>query len=380
MSRERAEFLDLLAALVAAKTVNPPGNEAAAAAVVERFFKAEGIPYETYEKAPGRTNIIGAVGSGPPVLIVACHLDTVPAGAGWTSDPFKLRVEGDLAYGRGVNDNKGPMAASLLAARELKSAGIGGTLLVAGLADEERGNEYGAKYLLHDVGLEADYAIAPDSSGHMEDLDLGEKGCVFVTITCSGRAAHASRPAEGVNAVTAMAALLDSLARSEPPSPGHPHFAPATMNIGTVSGGTVPNVVPDSCSAQIDFRVLPGTTGDDVCRFIEGHIDGVRDRCGGAAWRCDVGLSMPPHEVDPESPLAVACQEASRRVFARAMRPLYQGGITIAKEFALVGVPAVGMGPGAPEAAHRADEWIEIGEALAFREFLVETAQILLNA
>jgi len=86
MSPERAEFLDLLASLVAAKTVNPPGNEAAAAAVVERFFKAEGIPYETYEKAPGRTNIIGAVGSGPHMLTLAGEPDAphAPGPAGTT--------------------------------------------------------------------------------------------------------------------------------------------------------------------------------------------------------------------------------------------------------------------------------------------------------
>jgi len=379
MSERRDEFLDLLGALVAARTVNPPGNEAAAAAVVRRFFDDAGIASRTFEKEPGRTNIIGTIGSGAPVLAVACHLDTVPAGEGWSSDPFRLRVEGDKAYGRGANDNKGPLAAALLAGRRLMESGVGGTLLVAGLADEERGNEFGARYLLNEVGLKADFAIAPDSAGHMEEIDLGEKGCVFVTVKCTGRAAHASRPGEGVNAVAAMAAFLAEISRREAPSPPHPHFSPATMNIGTVAGGTAPNVVPDSCTAMIDFRVLPGTSAADIVRFLEDGVESVRAAHPEAGWEIQVGLSMAPHEVDREGPLAAACLEASRRVYGREMRALYQGGITIAKEFVLAGVPAVGMGPGAFEAAHAADEWIEIDEALSFADFLVEVARVLLD-
>ena len=79
----REDMVGLLTDLIAAKTENPPDTEAPAAEVVMRCFDSSGIPYETYEKEPGRTNVIGAVGQGAPSLLVACHLDTVPAGDGW---------------------------------------------------------------------------------------------------------------------------------------------------------------------------------------------------------------------------------------------------------------------------------------------------------
>lgn len=373
-------MLAILGDLVAARTANPPGNESAAAEVVKRFFDLIPIPSRMHEKAPGRANILGRIGSGSPVLLVASHLDTVPAGEGWTSDPFTLRVEGNKAYARGANDNKGPLAASLLAARTLAADAdkLRGTLIVAGVADEERGNEYGAKFLLSDVGLEVDYVIAPDCSGHMADLDVAEKGLVMVELECRGRAAHGSRPEDGVNAVVAMCALLEALSRAEIPSPPHAHFTPATMNIGTISGGTAANVVPERAVALVDFRVLPGTGVAEIEGLIDEVSAEVKARYPQAGFECRTREIFPPHEVSQDSALVEAVQAACQRTYGRRMKPLYQGGITIAKEFALAGVPSVGLGPGSPEAAHIADEWIEIDELVEFADFLVEVARLLL--
>lgn len=379
---DREELLEILAPLVAANTVNPPGNEAAGAAVVAEYLERCGVPYDTCEKAPGRTNIIGRIGSGSPVLLVACHLDTVPVGDGWTSDPFRLRVEGNLAYGRGANDNKAPLAASLLAARRLveSKTPLGGTLLVAGFADEEHGNEYGAKYVLSEAGLTADYAVVPDCGGHMQEIDFGEKGAVFLTVTCRGAAAHASLPAEGVNAITAMASLVCAMSAGDLPSPPHPHFSPATMNIGVISGGSVANIVPDCCRLEVDFRILPGTSPEDIRQFAQGCIEKASKEHPRAEFSIDRLFHMPPHTVEDDNPLARAVQAASQELFGRPMRPLYLGGITLAKEFALAGIPAVGLGPGSLEAAHKVDEWIEIDETIAFADFLVQLTRELLPA
>jgi acetylornithine deacetylase/succinyl-diaminopimelate desuccinylase family protein len=366
---------------VAARTVNPPGNETAAAQVTAGFLESHGIPYRIHESAPGRANIIGRIGSGEPVLLVACHLDTVPVGEGWTSDPFALRVEGDRAYGRGVSDNKGPLAAALIAARRLTEAGppARGTLLVAGLADEERGNECGAEFLLREGLLQADYVIAPDSAGHMEEIGIAEKGVVFLKVGCRGRSAHASRPADGVNAIAAMAMLINDLAARPVPSVPHDGFSPATMNVGKVQGGIAGNVVPDLCEAEVDFRILPGTNPGDVGAFIDAGIARVLSTYPEARFEVEQALSMPPHEVGLDNFLVEACQRASERVYGRRMRPFYQGGVTIAKEFALSGTPSVSLGPGSPEAAHQVDEWLEIDEALSFADFLVEVARTTLK-
>ena len=103
----RKELIDLLARLVAARTENPPGNETVAAAVLADYFDRYGIRHESHEAAPGRTNILGYVGSGGKRLFLPGHLDVVPAGDGWTTDPFGPVVRDGRMYGRGVSDDKG---------------------------------------------------------------------------------------------------------------------------------------------------------------------------------------------------------------------------------------------------------------------------------
>ena len=379
MSR-REEIISVLADLVAAVSVNPPGNEKTAAEVVARYFDNIGIPYETFEKAPGRTNIIGRIGSGSPVFLIACHLDTVPVGEGWATDPFVLSVDGDLAYGRGANDNKAAMAGSLVAAKRIidEKIELGGTFLIAGVADEECGNKFGATYLLEECGLTADYAIAPDAPSHMEEIDVAEKGLVQIKVECSGKAAHGSRPQDGANAVTATAELLLLLEKDGPPSPQHEFFTPVTMNVGQIKGGIAPNAVPASCVAIIDFRILPGMEPADIVEFVTTSCRGVEKARKGISFDVCVTLTVPAHETPHDAPLVRAAQNAARRSLGRELLLRYQGGITLAKEFAAVGMEAVALGPGSPSAPHMTNEWVEISEMEAYSEFLVEIAKELL--
>jgi acetylornithine deacetylase/succinyl-diaminopimelate desuccinylase-like protein len=86
---------------------------------------------------------------------------------------------------------------------------------------------------------------------------------------------------------------------------------------------------------------------------------------------------MMPHEIRLDSEVVHAVQEASKRVFGRELTPLYQGGITLAKEFIRAGIAAVALGPGTPGTPHTADEYIEVDEMMAFADFLVEALEIL---
>src|SRR3972149_308931 len=113
LQSRRGETLELLKLLIAARTENPPGDEERAAQVVRDYLSAKGISFEEHAREPGRTNLIASVGSGAPVLLTACHLDTVPAGEGWDTDPFEAVEKNGLIIGRGACDNKGPMAAAL---------------------------------------------------------------------------------------------------------------------------------------------------------------------------------------------------------------------------------------------------------------------------
>ena len=178
LSAHAADMRAYLVDLIRSRTVNPPGDEHRAAKVLTDFCRRHGIPYTTHEKAPGRTNVVARIGEGRPRIVVPVHLDTVPAGDGWTTDPFEPVIENGRVIGRGAKDNKGPLAAMMLAARYLKEREkeLGGQFILVGAADEEAGSAAGMQYLLETGAVEADAAIVPDAGHNMRVIGVGEKG------------------------------------------------------------------------------------------------------------------------------------------------------------------------------------------------------------
>ena len=149
ISPDVARMKQELAALIAIDTQNPPGHEARAAYYVRDLLAAEGFEVSFQEYKPGRINVVSRMENGAgPTFAFNTHMDVVPVGEGWSSDPFSLREEGGRLYGRGACDCKGPLASMLEAMRMLKArrAGWSGTLLGVFVADEEIASE-GAKVL-----------------------------------------------------------------------------------------------------------------------------------------------------------------------------------------------------------------------------------------
>ncbi len=161
---------DLLKQLVAFRTVNDgaeqrPGRECPE--YIVQMLADLGFETEILE-SEGFFTAFGRIGSGEPRILYLAHFDVVPVGDAWDSDPFVLRVEGDIAYGRGTCDNKGNIVSLLLMARRLAKAPLPGTIMIAASGDEEIGGEHGAKYLkqwLQDRGLTPQYVIITDGVG-----------------------------------------------------------------------------------------------------------------------------------------------------------------------------------------------------------------------
>src|SRR4051794_30419875 len=137
-----------LARLVSFKTENPPGQEMEAAQFLASLFRDEGFLTEIDQYKPGRTNMIARLENGDgPVFAFNTHMDVVPAGEGWSGDPFKLREHDGKLFGRGSCDAKGPLIAMVEAMRLLKAQRTlwRGTLLGVFVGDEEVASE-GAKH------------------------------------------------------------------------------------------------------------------------------------------------------------------------------------------------------------------------------------------
>lgn len=381
-ARTREEALVRLTCdLIAAVSVNPPGDEYRPAAVVEKFLKELGVAVSRHESAPGRMNLIASIGKpGGRRLIVPLHIDTVPAPEESFPNAFRPRAEHGLIIGRGSVDDKGPLAAVLVAMEILlaEKAQLGGEFVLIAAADEERGNKFGMDYLIRQGLVRGDWALVPDIGHSMGAVDVAEKGLAFIEIECRGRAAHGSRPADGANAILALAELLAEI-EAWSPSERHPLLGRPTANVGVISGGSAPNMVADRAEAKIDCRYLPGMSSLGVVRQFEELGRRVSGRREGISFAFRVVEDQPPMEQATDSTLVEAVREIAPRITGRPVELLGMGGTTLCKPLAAIGIPAVGFAPGSESAAHTAGESVEVRELVEFAAFTAALAVRMLG-
>jgi len=368
MQNQENEIVRLADELIGANTVNPPGNERLAVNIVEKHFKTLGIRYDIFEKIAGRANIVGYIGNRSPTLLVACHLDVVPPGNGWDTDPFKSVVRNGRIYGRGANDNKGQMASMLVLAKLLKDneSRLNGSFLLIGAADEEKGSGLGLKYLLDECGISADFAIIPDVAHNMKIIDVGEKGALFLNITSYGKQAHGSTPEKGSNAIWNMVELLNQLKNIKFQRLSHELFSHPTLNLGTISGGATHNIVPAKCEVKLDIRYLPGETEKEIVGNINDIITSIKKNNPTSKFDITVDAHLPPTQVPADNPLVNIIAMHSESVLGAKPIPMGFSGVTVTKQLIEKGIMAVGFGPGDEDQSHIANESIEIQELINF--------------
>jgi acetylornithine deacetylase/succinyl-diaminopimelate desuccinylase family protein len=289
-------------------------------------------------------------------LILAGHLDTVPAGEGWTYDPYGGAVSDGRLYGRGASDMKGGIAGMLVALRLLAQERHRwrGTIVGHLVPDEEPGGELGTQVLLERGLIAGDAAVVAEPS----ELRVfrAQKGNVFAALRVRGKAAHGSMPEHGVNAISAAARLIVDLEERLGPQLAerrHGLVGRATLNVGMIHGGIRTNVVPDECVVTVDRRVLPGERLEDAVAELEQFVGD----------RAEIELEHvgAAFETPEEHWLVQAAQRAVKEV--RGVAPQVGGlvGSSDARFYAAgAGVPTIVLGPGAMDQAHVADESIDV--------------------
>lgn len=385
----REQILSLLSEMVKERTINVTteqlpqhpflaqrGEEHRVAAIVTRELEKLGIRHEAHSRQEGRPNVIGHLGRNENGrrLMVASHMDIVPAGDGWETDPYVMTVKDGFAYGRGVLDNKGPLAASLVAARILKEVlgedAIGGEFQLAALSDEEAtdpdGVDYGIHFLLERNLVDATFAIIPDIGENMRSIDVAEKGRAVVKIQALGKQAHGSTPERGVNAVYRMARLVHEIEELSLRHEEHPVLGRPSLNLGQIQGGAAPNIVPGECTIYLDIRTVPGMTREGLLAQLQTCCD----RVGKDWFRMELQAWSEPHAIDPNNVLVSAIQSNSATLLGLRPEPFGMGGGTFAKALNLHGVVSVGWGPGDDEAFHVANEYVEIKQLVDFTQLL----------
>jgi acetylornithine deacetylase len=234
------------------------GDEWAVGQYLATYLDQLGYRVERQEVAQDRFNVI-ATTEAPPRIVLSTHMDTVP--------PFiESSEDEEFVYGRGSCDAKGIIAAQIFAAERLRAEGVNevGMLFTV---DEELGSGGAQVANKHPLARECRYLINGEPTESR--LATGTKGSMRVIITTEGRAGHSAYPEAGESAIDKMLDILQGIRSCKWPEDSF--FGTTTCNIGVLSGGTRPNVIPDKARAELQIRL--GIDIEHVQRLLE-------DACG----------------------------------------------------------------------------------------------------
>ncbi len=350
----------LLRELIALPSVNPAflpdGHPYAGERRVADFLCATaataGLDVAFSEALPGRPNLVVRLTPSGKVqqrILLAPHLDTVNA----TPDQFNPVRKGDRLFGRGACDTKGCVAAMLSAVIALskKKRPTSTEIVFAGLIDEECG-QHGSRALV-ETGLKADLAIVGEPTENR--IITAHKGSLWLKFETHGKSAHGSRPELGKNAVHEMAQVIDLLQTGYTATlkkRRHRLLGNGTISVGTVNGGTQPNIVPNSCLMTADRRTLPGETEASVRRELQQLFVSNKLKAKISLSKTVSGL---PLETSSKLPLV---QQFFRTI--GQTRPLGIDYFCDASILSQGGIPSIVFGPGNIAQAHTIDEWISV--------------------
>jgi len=212
---------------------------------------AERMPVE-----PRRNNVLAWWGE--PAVTLSTHMDTVP--------PFFPSREDDLhIWGRGACDTKGIIASMIFALRDLLEAGHTNLALLFVVGEERNSagalaaakSPRGSKFLINGEPTE-------------NKLALGSKGALRIELVASGRMAHSAYPELGESAIEKLVDALHDVRRV--PLPVDKMLGASTLNIGTISGGRAPNVIPDHAQAELFIRLVD--SGDGTLEAMKQAVNG----------------------------------------------------------------------------------------------------------
>ncbi len=387
------EIVDFTSALIRVPTVNPPGEaypdcarliglRLADCGFAVDYIAAEGRPEHT--AAHPRVNVIGLRRGrqARPALHVNGHADVVPAGAGWTVDPFGGVVRNGRIYGRGACDMKAGIAAGVYAAEAIRRAGIelNGSIEISATVDEESGGFAGVAYLARQGRLTADridFVIIPEPL-NVDRISVGHRGVYWFEVETRGRIAHGSMPFLGVSAIDHMGVILDRVRRELLPAmasrtttmPVVPEAARhATLNINAVMGGQPVDgiqtpCVADTCRAIFDRRFLLEESFEATKQEIETLLARAAADTPGMRYVLRDLMVVPPVQTPLDSPLIRSLERHVEQVLGRPATRVASPGTYDHKHVDRIGGirHAVAYGPGILDLAHQPDEWCAVDD------------------
>lgn len=341
------DILRHLAALVACDTQNPPRQITGDSAIMAHCREALGRDFEVEISDHGDGHVSFFAVRGRPGVLFNVHLDTVPCGPGWDTDPLRLEVTGERAVGRGACDIKGA-AACLLAI----AASRPNPMAMLFTTDEEGAHGRCIRAFCESGKVEPFEQVVVAEPTACEAV-LGHRGFLSVTSRFHGVPGHSSEPRalydNAIHQASRWAAVALEVAARMSPSPSE---SGSCLNLGLIEGGTANNVIAGEAVVSWSARLKPGLSNSAFIEELKSCVPPTAD----VDWIVE-------HD---GAPLPASVQDdAMAREFAKAR------GITVAANvdfwteasiFSEFGIPALVLGPGRIEQAHIANEWVALAQ------------------
>lgn len=372
--------------LVRIDSSNPPGDTRAMAECCRARLAACSVEAQIVSGKEPVANVIARIKGGRqgPRLAFNGHLDTgaVPEPDRWTVPPFGGLIREGRLYGKGVADMKAGVAAMTMACVALArvSAELSGEAILCLVGDEGSGATWGTRYLLDEFPETAGDALLSADVGSTGVARFGEKGYQWIELTAKGRSAGGAHPHLGVNAADLLmeavrriqflcsswranvpedvrASILAAAARSEALAGAGEttSMLGVTANLGMISAGTRPNLVPASGRAVLDIRFPPGISCRDVIK-----------RCGAAVAdlpgvHCTALDGADPNWTSPDADIVKALMNCSEEISGSRPALSLRLGFSDARIYRERKTPAVVLGV-TPFNANAPDEYAEVNE------------------
>jgi len=365
---DRERTLNLHRELVRIPSVS--GKEHAISKKISKQLESMGVQTE----AVG-LNVVGRIrgSQGKPTLILNSHMDTVDVGnrEDWHVDPFGAEIRDGKIYGRGAADDKGSLAAMIMAIDTILKARVElrGNLVFIADTWEEGGTEKvkerkGIFELIDSKVIQGDAALIGEPTAL--HIGIGMRSPCMMEVISKGKAAHGSRPHTGSNAIVKMAKLVAAIGELKV---GHHEFlGSGSANVGIIEGGFYPTVVPDRCRIVLDRRLTMGETPESAT---EGVLDLIKKVCERdndlklEDFEVKVQFSWWPTLMSPNEPIVGTLRKAAALVLGAEPDLIPKKGHNNGGYiYHTTRVPVVIFGPGHETAPHSADECIEIEQVI----------------
>ena len=324
-------------------------------------------------------NVVGHIGSGQgPKLILNGHMDTVDVGdvTSWSRPPYEGVIEDGILYGRGSCDMKGGLAAMVYGVKSLLDAGVelAGDLYVVGVVQEEPCEGLAMRVRVEEEGIRPDFVVL----GEPSDLQvrIGHRGRIEMKVQVQGKAAHASSPTLGDNAIHNAARLIFGIELLAARLATDPFLGQGSLAVTEIeSQAASRNALPDRCAFYIDRRLTLGETERKALAEIQSliateevaaRVDVTQYRARSySGYECRARNAFPAWVMPEDHSLVRATVRSVRDTLGSRPR-LGRWGFSTDGTYTAgtANIPTVGFGPGEERYAHTIDEQIRLNDVV----------------